>query len=951
MKRASSKNLLYGIPTRWGLLSFALFLLLVTVAATYQNNLVFIMAFLIFGLVFPIIRQTAKNLSGLEVLGIHFPPTTPGTPAEAQVTLKNPTTEPLRNLEVWIRLKGARKVTTSIAPGAIEVVRIPFTSPSQRGIYACPRVQIVTKNPFGVLSVWIQKRFDSEIYVGPSPDGKQSFPLPDSISGTEYSTHRMFTPGDSLGRVDWKVLARGKGLLVREFSSSPEADLHFDLAQVVSENLETRLAQIALWIQQAHQLDLAYSLRLGDLKLHLGRGDQHERAATVLLAKYQSKSQELRNPSNQRFKFFKSLFWNDTEPEISLGMRTALTTLSAIAAMPLVAEATGAAKGSVLFYAVVPLILSIPQIRNVLLRRYGLEKYLSSLLAGLGLLITGHAFHWTPSTESAAILLSLMVLSKGLELRRFGDGIVHLLGINLTLMCTLLFEQDIPRTALMVGGVIWSFLLLKDLNTDRNLHFPEASPLRRLFQWDLILSVPALVVLFLFFPRFISPFSKWIEDRQGVQVGFSDLMDLSEMARLARSQEIAFRVEFENKTPPSNQTLYWRGSVLDSSDGLKWNPISYAKETEVTQIEVPTTNNSIKYQMILEPRFGKRLFALETSQKLSLPSAPTNSMNVQRLVHGQHGMKFPTSTSIRLEGQSITTGLLKHVGPPPQATKIPVSAQVSALAKRWRAQTKNNQEIVQLGLDFFSKNDFVYSPEAAALTSIDDFLFKTRKGFCEHFAATYSVLMREAGIPARVIAGFYGGEWNSLGNHLAIRDLHAHAWAEVWLADQGWVRVDPTSRVTSAQGYFLALNQDGQSQSRFGLLAAFLSLQRGWESLDFAYQSFLLRFDSTEQAGFIGALGLGNIRKHLWFWILGAFGLLFGVSTLWSAGRFQRKNWREKRWRKLNALALQLGQPYVPGEGLLTWKLRLKQETKAPLAPKQREWIQLFDEYVLKSYQ
>ncbi|MBX9769586.1 MAG: DUF3488 and transglutaminase-like domain-containing protein, partial [Bdellovibrionales bacterium] len=532
------------------------------------------------------------------------------------------------------------------------------------------------------------------------------------------------------------------------FASSPESDLHFDLAQVAGATLEARLAQLALWIQQAQSLDLAFSLKVGAAHLHLGRGSQHVRAATTLLASYQASSQEIIRPAGRNGKFFKALFWSDLGQEISEGIRTSLTTLAAISAAPLIAEASGISKSGLLLYAILPIFLSLPRIRNIFARRYALEKHLSSLLAGLGLLITGHAFQWTPSTESAAILLSMMVLSKGLELRRFGDGVVHLLGISLMLMATLLFEQDIPRTVLMVGGVIWSFLLLKDLNSDRNLNFAETSSWRRLLQWDLILSVPALVVLFLFFPRFISPFSKWIEDRQGAQVGFSDLMDLSEMAKLARSQEIAFRVEFNDNRPPLTNQLYWRGSVLDSSNGLQWNPLSYAKETEL-QTAQKTEDPIITYEMMLEPRFGKRLFALESAVSLTMPSALTNAMNVQTLVHGQYGMKFPLSGLSRFEGRSLLTGRLQNLGARPMARKFPVSDQVSSLVRGWRSQTKSNEEMVQLGLNYFSANDFVYSPEALALTSVDEFLFKTRKGFCEHFAAAYTVLMREAGIPAR----------------------------------------------------------------------------------------------------------------------------------------------------------------------------------------------------------
>ncbi|MBX9765819.1 MAG: hypothetical protein K2X47_00990, partial [Bdellovibrionales bacterium] len=134
-----------------------------------------------------------------------------------------------------------------------------------------------------------------------------------------------------------------------------------------------------------------------------------------------------------------------------------------------------------------------------------------------------------------------------------------------------------------------------------------------------------------------------------------------------------------------------------------------------------------------------------------------------------------------------------------------------------------------------------------------------------------------------------------------------------------------------------------------------LSLQRGWESLDFAYQSFLLRFDSAEQAGFLEALGLGNIRKTAWYWILGSFGLLFSGFTFWSAGRFQKKTWREIQWKKLNALGVQLGKPLVQGEGLLDWKKRIADLTSSGADPtlkgeKKAKWLQMFDEYIRKSY-
>src|SRR5690606_25782031 len=119
------------------------------------------------------------------------------------------------------------------------------------------------------------------------------------------------------------------------------------------------------------------------------------------------------------------------------------------------------------------------------------------------------------------------------------------------------------------------------------------------------------------------------------------------------------------------------------------------------------------------------------------------------------------------------------------------------MARSWRSQGLGDEEIVDRALRMFNEQEFYYTlqPPLAVDDAIDQFLFETRQGFCEHYAAAFTVLMRAAGIPARVVTGYQGGTLNPVGGYVIVRQRDAHAWAEVWLGEKGWVRVDPTAAV------------------------------------------------------------------------------------------------------------------------------------------------------------
>ncbi|RTK99023.1 MAG: transglutaminase domain-containing protein, partial [Neisseriaceae bacterium] len=138
-----------------------------------------------------------------------------------------------------------------------------------------------------------------------------------------------------------------------------------------------------------------------------------------------------------------------------------------------------------------------------------------------------------------------------------------------------------------------------------------------------------------------------------------------------------------------------------------------------------------------------------------------------------------------------------------QALRLPsgYNPRARQLAQQWRTNSRTPGEVVDHALRYFNRQQFFYTlqPPLLGSDSVDDFLFNSRRGFCEHYASSFVFLMRAAGVPARVVTGYMGGELNPVGGYLIVRQSDAHAWAEVWLGNAGWQRVDPTAAVAPAR--------------------------------------------------------------------------------------------------------------------------------------------------------
>jgi transglutaminase-like putative cysteine protease len=384
------------------------------------------------------------------------------------------------------------------------------------------------------------------------------------------------------------------------------------------------------------------------------------------------------------------------------------------------------------------------------------------------------------------LLASLLAL-KLLELRTRRDCLVAVLLCYLLLLTAFLFEQ--PLWLAFHGLLtVWSSvvtLVLLNQPTLRNLRHSL-----RLAGILLLKAVPLALAMFVLFPRIEG--SLWGLPSTGdtALTGLSEFLQPGSVHRLIVSDAPAFRVEFEGEAPVPAQ-LYWRTLVLSQTDGPRW---SRSKQHVLPDVGAFTRRGPpVKYRITLEPNDRPWLPALD----LPLYAPPR-----ARALPG-HVFEYRQPVRERLSYTLVSyprydTGALSSAERA-EALQLPatLSARVQALAQQWRANASKDIEVAQAALAYFREQPFFYTlnPPLLGADPVDEFLFSARRGFCGHFASAFVTLMRAAGVPSRIVQGYLGGEYNPAGKYWIVRQSDAHAWAEIWVPQQGWLRVDPTAAV------------------------------------------------------------------------------------------------------------------------------------------------------------
>jgi hypothetical protein len=406
------------------------------------------------------------------------------------------------------------------------------------------------------------------------------------------------------------------------------------------------------------------------------------------------------------------------------------------------------------------------------------------LLSGVALFLQ---FRFALSIDLFVTLLLLGFSLKLLELYHKPDAQLLLYLSLFVLMTVFLFTQTVGYAVLVFAAVVAVLASLVAVQSDEKVLQSTAwLPLRR-GAWLFAAALPVMLFMFVVMPRLPPLWSMPLQTKQA-KTGMSDSMSFGDVADLAKSSDIAFRASFSDGVP-SRQSLYWYGLFLDQFDGLRWSEsCKYCWQSTSDTKE----KNSKPYQVVLEASGQPWIYLL-------WPSAINGS---QMKVKPDGIVRYVKNVT---ERRIYYADLLAAVDKQPlSATErvhylaLPATGNEKAkqLAAQWKKQSSNADEVVRLAFEFYRASfHYTLQPPIVNGDRIDDFLFNTRRGFCEHFAGSFVFLMRAAGIPARVAVGYMGGEVDEKSGFVVVRQYDAHAWAEVWLEGRGWQRVDPTAAV------------------------------------------------------------------------------------------------------------------------------------------------------------
>ena len=503
-----------------------------------------------------------------------------------------------------------------------------------------------------------------------------------------------------------------------------------------------------------------------------------------------------------------------------------------------------------------------------------------ALLALLLVAVVLMRFHTLNGLTAGTALLMLMGGLKLLETRTRRDEFVMVVAGLFLLLAACLDRQSLARAPLYALQAWLCCAALAGVAAPRLA--PRAA--LRLAARALLVAAPLALLLFVLFPRVPGAF--WaIPHGDTARTGLSDTLSPGSIVELVSNYEPAFRVQFTGALPPPEER-YWRGPVLHDFDGHTWRRSGWDAQRR-PRLEYLGTRYA--YRVSLEPTHRRWWFALD------LP-AQSPALGVSLSFDNQLIGTDPVNEPLSFEAVSFTrSAALEPLSAAArrQDTALPPAQnpRTRELAARLHEHADSDARVLQAALDYLRTGGFVYSvtPELLGADAVDDFLFQTREGFCGHYASAFVTLMRAAGLPARVVTGYLGGEWNPIGHYLLVRQSDAHAWAEVWLEGRGWTRVDPTAVVAPErlQRGLLDLLPDAFAASERLLHASWLSaLMQRWDAANAWWTEHVVKFDLTSQLHLLERLGARepDVRQLAWGFVLALIVWLAFVA--WhSAGR------------------------------------------------------------------
>ena len=534
---------------------------------------------------------------------------------------------------------------------------------------------------------------------------------------------------------------------------------------------------------------------------------------------------------------------------------------------------------------------------RVLLRRRGFgaaARWIRLPLTIALIALTWHEYGNVFGRDAGAALATGLLALKLLETEKIRDARVGLGFAAFVLMSALLFDQGLAATVLVSAALI---VVIAALAALQPAPLPATHPNWRMFKLALTLfavGVPLALAGFVLIPRLSSPLWGTPSD-QRPRIGLNDSMKPGSMTDLLIDESPAMRVVFDAPIAQPDQQFF-RAVVLLDFDGSSWVRGKNAgyQQADPVQASVQPT----RYTATMEASERRWVPALD----VPLDAPEGTRLSSERVVLANEPISQPRafhlSSALRYRlGDQLT------VADRQSALALPAqrNPRTLALGREWHELFPDDPEsVVDAALAlYYSRFTYTLAPPLLGLDSVDEFLFSTQAGYCEHFASSFVVLMRAAGIPARVVTGYQGGWWNKAGNYLLIRHSDAHAWAEVWIEKQGWVRVDPTAAVNPSR---VIVGTDGSGQLSWFESGWFRDARNRMDGVNRMWTEAVVQFNALRQKQALTRFGISDAsQRDLMTALVIAVIAMLTLATLWALRQPQarRSDALERAWRTL----------------------------------------------------
>lgn len=518
---------------------------------------------------------------------------------------------------------------------------------------------------------------------------------------------------------------------------------------------------------------------------------------------------------------------------------------------------------------------------------------------------------------AGSALLVVMVSLKFLESHNQRDQLVLMLISYFLVFAGLLYQNNAFSGVYLIVFVWITTIGLMQLGRRGDLLQTRATAVasgRYLLQ-----AVPIMLVLFVLFPRLPGPLWSGADTASTGSTGLSDSMAPGDITNLGISDDIAFRVDFPDRAPAA-QDLYWRGPVLTVFDGRRWTRRLGTRGDVSDTLEF--SGDPVRYSVSLEADRRGWAFALE------MPAEWTSQRRRNIRMRDDYQLSLFGADTLSSRMTYEVTSYTNFVANEPLNEaqrevylRLPVgfNPRTETLMERLRSESSTPEEVVTKTLEHFSTGNYFYTlaPPPLGEHTVDDFIFETLEGFCEHYASAFTVMMRFAGIPARVVTGYQGGELNPYAEYYIVRESNAHAWSEIWLEGRGWLRVDPVAAV-APERISLGLGDDtsGALAGGVGGLARIGWARQAalaWDAVNTVWNEWIVGYGPELQRNLFEWLGFGRLRwtELLTLSIAGSLTILFVTAMVlaWRANARERVDFAARLLARVVTRLRRLGVP------------------------------------------